>query len=428
MTVGYSGTPLAKKLGIKEGQRVGVIGDPGHFSDIVAPLPKAARIVYGPRSRCDLFVVFTPTERRFREVLPRILRILPADGSLWISWPKKSSPLFVDMTEDTIRTVALPLGVVDTKVCAVDDDWSGLKLMVRRENVTVVGSDGNGGSDSESFMWNVSELANRDPVITDPGTMNNDVMDDILLLLTATDPDGGDVVVTVSGLPTGLSWNGSSVTGNPMISGTYEVTIGATDGVGGFASADFSWVISGALYLPFDDIGAGHPFATEITWMYAEGISFGCGDGTIYCPASPVTRAQIASFFAQAFGLVDGVGSNLFDDNDGSVHEDNIDKLATAGITSGCGTRLFCPSNDIIRAQFASLLMQALESVLGQDHSGGLGGNYFDDDDGSVHEDNIDKLAYSEITLGCGFRDFCSSSTLNRGQLAALLFRALTEY
>jgi len=111
-----------------------VIGDPGHFSRLVAPLPPGVRLVANPRSACETFVVFTPTERRFRDVLPRVLRMLPADGSVWISWPKKSSPLYRDMTEDTVREVALPLGVVDTKVCAVDDDWSGLRLMVRTEN------------------------------------------------------------------------------------------------------------------------------------------------------------------------------------------------------------------------------------------------------------------------------------------------------
>ena len=134
MSAGYSGTPLAKKLVIKEGQRVGVVDDPGHFAAIVAPLPSGARIVNNPRSPCETFVVFTPTERRFREVLPKVLNILPADASIWISWPKKSSPLYVDMTEDTIRQVALPLGVVDVKVCAVDEDWSGLRLMVRKDN------------------------------------------------------------------------------------------------------------------------------------------------------------------------------------------------------------------------------------------------------------------------------------------------------
>ena len=134
MPAGYSGTPLSKKLGIKEGHRVGVVGDPGHFAELVAPLPTGAIIVRNPRSACDVYVVFTPTDRRFREVLPRMLRLLAADGSLWISWPKKSSRLYIDMTEDTIREVSLPLGVVGTKVCAVDGDWSGLKLMVRKEN------------------------------------------------------------------------------------------------------------------------------------------------------------------------------------------------------------------------------------------------------------------------------------------------------
>lgn len=133
MPAGYSGTPLARKLVIKEGQRVGVIGDPGHFADLVAPLPDGAHLVRNPRSACETFVVFTPTEARFRQVLPRVLAMLPPDGSVWISWPKKSSPLHRDMTEDTVREVALPLGVVDTKVCAVDDDWSGLRLMVRKE-------------------------------------------------------------------------------------------------------------------------------------------------------------------------------------------------------------------------------------------------------------------------------------------------------
>ena len=81
MSAGYSGTPLAKKLVIKEGQRVGVVDDPGHFAAIVAPLPSGARIVNNPRSPCETFVVFTPTERRFREVLPKVLNILPADAS-----------------------------------------------------------------------------------------------------------------------------------------------------------------------------------------------------------------------------------------------------------------------------------------------------------------------------------------------------------
>lgn len=134
MAAGYSGTPLATKLGIKPGDRVGVFRDPGHFPDLVAPLPSGAALVSGPRSACEMIVLFCADRRVVEDRLPAALRLLPADGALWVSWPKKSSPLFVDLTEDGVREVALPLGVVDTKVCAVDEDWSALRLVVRREN------------------------------------------------------------------------------------------------------------------------------------------------------------------------------------------------------------------------------------------------------------------------------------------------------
>ena len=134
MTAGYSGTPLARKLGIKEGNRVGVVGDPGHLAALVDPLPAGARLVKNPRAPCQVLVGFGPTERRFRQVFQRLLSRLPPDGALWIAWPKKSSPQYVDLTEDAIRAVALPLGLVDNKVCAIDRDWSGLRLVVRKEN------------------------------------------------------------------------------------------------------------------------------------------------------------------------------------------------------------------------------------------------------------------------------------------------------
>ena len=130
----YSGKPLAEKLGIKGGQRVGVIGDPGHFRELVAPLPDGVELANNPRAPCEIFVLFARDRPTFTSLFPKALANLPADGSLWISWPKKSSPKFVDMTEDTVREVALPTGVVDNRVCAVDDDWSALRLVVRREN------------------------------------------------------------------------------------------------------------------------------------------------------------------------------------------------------------------------------------------------------------------------------------------------------
>jgi hypothetical protein len=131
---GYSGTPLAKKLGIKAGQRVGVMGDPGYFGGIVAPLPVGAQLVRNPRGACDVYVAFSPDRRTFERRLEQATRTLPADASIWITWPKRASGVPTDMTEDVVREVALPRKLVDVKVCAVDEVWSGLKLVVRKEH------------------------------------------------------------------------------------------------------------------------------------------------------------------------------------------------------------------------------------------------------------------------------------------------------
>ena len=131
---GYSGTPLAQKLGIKAGQRVVTIGAPAGYRKLLAPLPEGVSFPSEMRAGA-VFVHFFVSERKLLEKELKRLRKLIADaGTLWISWPKKSSGVATDITEDTIREVALPLGFVDVKVCAVDETWSGLKLMVRREN------------------------------------------------------------------------------------------------------------------------------------------------------------------------------------------------------------------------------------------------------------------------------------------------------
>ena len=132
MKAGYSETPLARKLGIREGQQVGVVGDPGNFAALLEPLPAGAELADDPQAPCLLLIMFAYSEKQLRERLPGMLSLMPAAGSLWIAWPKKSSPLFADLTEDVIRETILPLGLVDNKVCAVDRDWSGLRLVVRR--------------------------------------------------------------------------------------------------------------------------------------------------------------------------------------------------------------------------------------------------------------------------------------------------------
>lgn len=132
-TAGYSGTPLPKKLGLKEGGTLVLLNAPAGIASEFAPLPAGATIITKQSSQADLLVLFCNDTAALKKSLSAVAKKLPAEGSLWVSWPKKSSKLFVDLTEDIIREVVLPTGLVDVKVCAVNADWSGLKLMVRKE-------------------------------------------------------------------------------------------------------------------------------------------------------------------------------------------------------------------------------------------------------------------------------------------------------
>jgi hypothetical protein len=131
---GYSGTPLPKKLGIKEGSTVVLLDAPPGFEDVLAPLPDGVDLTRGLVDGIDVAVVFVTRraelEDRFPEVAPRLQ---PA-GGLWVAWPKKSAKVPTDLTEDVLREVGLPQGWVDNKVCAVTDVWSGLRFVLRREN------------------------------------------------------------------------------------------------------------------------------------------------------------------------------------------------------------------------------------------------------------------------------------------------------
>jgi hypothetical protein len=133
MSAGYSGTPLAKKLGLRDGQRVWFSGMPESVQDEIGEYALELTFVADPAEGVDAAHVFV-TERRDLEALLESLRhqIAPA-GQIWVSWPKKAAKVPTDIVEDTIREVCLPLGLVDTKVCAVDETWSGLKLVIRKE-------------------------------------------------------------------------------------------------------------------------------------------------------------------------------------------------------------------------------------------------------------------------------------------------------
>ncbi len=136
MTAGYSGTPLAKKLGIKEGMTVLVVNAPDNYTELVAPLPDGVEIVEkrAEPAQPEIAHLFTNSRDELASELSRLRNVIDQDGAIWVSWYKKAARLPTEITEDDIRTVAFPLGLVDVKVCAVDEKWSGLKVVVRKEN------------------------------------------------------------------------------------------------------------------------------------------------------------------------------------------------------------------------------------------------------------------------------------------------------
>lgn len=130
---GYSGKPVWQKLGLKPGLRVRVGGAPGDYATLVG-LGDVPCDIVGARAAFDVAHVFATSARQLAKDIGALSTRLPATGTLWVSWPKKASKVATDITEDTVREIALPLGLVDVKVCAIDTVWSGLKLVWRVQN------------------------------------------------------------------------------------------------------------------------------------------------------------------------------------------------------------------------------------------------------------------------------------------------------
>lgn len=133
MSSAYSGTPLAKKLGIVSAMRVALIAAPADYADIVAPLPDGVGFVERIDLNVDMVHVFTTSRSDLSGYLTMLRQALNAQAFVWVSWPKQASKIPTSVNENTIRELALPLGFVDIKVCAVTEIWSGLKLVVRKE-------------------------------------------------------------------------------------------------------------------------------------------------------------------------------------------------------------------------------------------------------------------------------------------------------
>lgn len=132
VTAGYSGRPLAAKLGMQPGFEVCTLDAPAGYDALIAPWPDRIRRVARPTAETDLVHLFVERRQVLDAHLAALRELLKPAAALWVSWPKKASKRPTDITEDRIRDAALPLGFVDVKVCAVDEVWSGLKLVVRR--------------------------------------------------------------------------------------------------------------------------------------------------------------------------------------------------------------------------------------------------------------------------------------------------------
>ena len=206
------------------------------------------------------------------------------------------------------------------------------------------------------------------------------------------------------------------------------------DGYAGWSDpSDSSWIFDGRMdewsaaradqvdeALPFVDI-ADSIFAADIVWLAESGITKGCSTDE-FCPENRVTRGQMAAFLVRALSLAPGGAIQFVDDNE-SIFEADIESLAAAGITTGCGPAIFCPDASVTRGQMAAFLHRALGATTPADRPA----VDFTDDDSSVFEDDITWLSMTGITSGCGPDVFCPEAAVTRGQMAAFLRRALGD-
>ena len=131
---GYSGTPLAKKFGIKEGHRVALVRAPDGFERTLEPVPDEVTLRRAARGKLDVIVFFVEREAELRRRFGKLARRLVPNGGFWIGWPKKSSGVPTNLGFEVVQRIGLEEGMVDNKICAIDDTWSGLRFVVRVEN------------------------------------------------------------------------------------------------------------------------------------------------------------------------------------------------------------------------------------------------------------------------------------------------------
>ena len=191
------------------------------------------------------------------------------------------------------------------------------------------------------------------------------------------------------------------------------------------------WKDDGYLYVDLLDVAPpvnsfndddGSIFEADIEWLAASGITKGCGT-RLFCPTANVTRGQMAAFLTRVLKLP-AAGQDYFTDDETSIFEDSINRLAASGITKGCSANGFCPTAPVTRGQMAAFLVRAMG------YSDNGGGDLFEDDNTSIFEADIDRLAMAGVTRGCNppaNSNFCPTGYVTRGQMAAFLNRALGD-
>jgi hypothetical protein len=248
------------------------------------------------------------------------------------------------------------------------------------------------------------------PVIGDDGFGSGDV------------PAGGSVPATV------LDFGGSGTnpdevgvllfTDGTRVSGSTVYKTGAPQELEALVLRPLGGDVEPTPDIPFEDIA--NPFINDILWAYENGITAGCStDPPLFCPNNPVLRDQMATFLDRTLNLP-ATSEDFFTDDEGNVHEGAINRLAAAGITGGCAPGRFCPSGRVARDQMASFLVRAFELPASPT-------NFFTDDNSNIHENDINALAASGITGGCGPGRYCPSQVVTRAQMTAFLHRAVGD-
>jgi LmbE family N-acetylglucosaminyl deacetylase len=259
-------------------------------------------------------------------------------------------------------------------------------------------------------------------------TANAAIAENLTIAGPTTAATGSPLTFSAESGATSYSWrvtsNGAEIATAPTADLTFTAANGGDHTIEVTATVGTTSVAASHSLKVLGDI-AGSTFAADIVWLADAAITQGCNPpaNDQFCPSKNVTRGQMAAFLVRFLGLTDDGGGNTFTDDNGSVFEDDIAKLAAAGVTTGCnkdGTE-FCPNKNVTRGQMAAFLVRAL----GLTDEGG--GNTFIDDNGSVFEDDIAKLAAAGVTAGCNppaNNQFCPDKNVTRGQMAAFLRRA----